>query len=254
VLKNLTVLVVISRPVWGIRKGHVTTCSDSFLHRSHSIISLKQNCLQVAGIEFKLEDEQHGHRSELHLSVFSIGNIHNVIFQTSDQPGNLQLRCKTCDTPVHSHKTIPPSPTPHLLRTIQAPNATEATRLREALRLATPVVHQLDDDISHIQMLLDELRRKREPLHNFLAEQITILAPIRRIPAEILAEIFVLCMNYDISSFNPAKSPLLVGRVCKGWRQVALSTQKLWSSIHILTLIGLILTGFQVFSGSILYG
>ena len=156
-----------------------------------------------------------------------------MIFQTSDQPGNLQFRCKSCDTPVHSHKTIPPSPAPHLFRTIQAPNATEAIRLREALQLAIPVVHQLDDDISHVQMLLDELRRKRKPLQKFIAEQNTILAPIRRLPAEILAGIFVLCMNYDISSFDPMQSPLLVSRVCRGWRQVALSTQNLWSSITV---------------------
>jgi hypothetical protein len=60
-------------------------------------------------------------------------------------------------------------------------------------------------------MLLDELRRKRKSLLNFLAEQNTILAPIRRLPAEILAEIFVLSMNYNISSFDPMQSPLLVG-------------------------------------------
>ncbi|KIM80375.1 hypothetical protein PILCRDRAFT_89650 [Piloderma croceum F 1598] len=159
--------------------------------------------------------------------------MNNTDTVISDQPDNLQLRCKTCDTPVHSRKTIPPSPAPHLLRTIQAPNATEAIHLREALRLANPIVHQLDDDIPHVQMLLDELRRKRELLLKFIAEQNAIVAPIRRLPAEILAEIFVLCMNYDISSFDPMQSPLLVGRVCRGWRQVALSTQKLWSSITV---------------------
>ena len=180
----------------------------------------------------RFKHDHHGHCSKLHLSVFSIDNIQNLIFQTSDQP-NLILRCKTCGTPVHSNKTIPPSPTPHLLRTIQAPNASEAIRLREALRHATPVVHQLDDDISHVQMLLDELRRKRELLRKFITDHNAILAPIRRLPAEILAEIFVLCMNSDISSFDLTQSPLLVGQVCKGWRQVALSTQTLWSSITV---------------------
>ena len=72
---------------------------------------------------------------------------------------------------------------------------------------------------------------KCEPLHKFITEQKTILAPIHWVPVEILAEIFVLCMNYNISSFDPIQSPLLVGRVCRGWWQVALSTQKLWPSI-----------------------
>jgi hypothetical protein len=48
-----------------------------------------------------------------------------------------------------------------------------------------------------------------------------------------LIEIFMLCMNYKLSSFSPYCSPSLFGQVCTGWRQVALSTQKLWSSITV---------------------
>ena len=102
-----------------------------------------------------------------------------------------------------------------------------------ALRYATPVLRELDDDIAHVQAVLDELLRKRKPLCKFINEQNTILAPIRRLPAEILIEIFMLCMDCDRSSFSPERSPLLVGQVCRGWRQVALSTQKLWSSITV---------------------
>jgi hypothetical protein len=43
----------------------------------------------------------------------------------------------------------------------------------------------------------------------------------------------MLCMNYKLSSFSPYCSPSLFGQVCTGWRQVALSTQKLWSSITV---------------------
>ena len=128
---------------------------------------------------------------------------------------------------------MPYSPTPHLHRTIQAPDATEIINLRKALRYATPILHELDDDIAHVQAVLDKLRRKREPLRKFITKQNTILAPIRRVPTEILIEIFILCMGYDKSSFSPKRSPSLVGQVCRGWRQVALSTQKLWSSITV---------------------
>ena len=83
-------------------------------------------------------------------------------------------------------------------------------------------------------MILDALRQKSEALHQFIIEHDSLLAFIRRLPRDILAQIFILCMPNDgMSSFNPERSPLLVGRVCTGWRQVALSTEALWSSITV---------------------
>ena len=106
--------------------------------------------------------------------------------------------------------------------------------LRAALRDATSDLHELDDDIAHVQAVLEDLRRKREALQEFAIKHDAFLAPIRQLPAEILAEIFIYCMpNYGNSSFNPHFPPFLLGRVCIGWRQVASSTQVLWSSITV---------------------
>jgi hypothetical protein len=113
------------------------------------------------------------------------------------------------------------------------PNASEAPILQKALRHANSDIHELHGDIAHIQAILDELRLKRKSLRKFTVEHNAFLAPIRRLPAEILIEIFMLCMSYDLSSFNPYRPPSLFGQVCRGWRQVALSTQKLWSSITV---------------------
>ena len=143
------------------------------------------------------------------------------------------LICKACKAPVNSQKIIPASPTPHLYRTIQTPDASETLILRKALRHANSDLHELHDDITRIQAILDELRLKRESLHKFTIEHDAFLAPIRRLPAEILIEIFMLCMEYNLSSFSPSRSPSLFGQVCRGWRQVALSTQRLWSSITV---------------------
>jgi len=113
------------------------------------------------------------------------------------------------------------------------PDASEAFIVRKALRYANSDLHELHGDIAYVQAILDELRLKRESLRKFTIEHDAFLAPIRRLPAEILIEIFMLCMNYDLSSFSPNRSPSLFGQVCRGWRQVALSTQKLWSSITV---------------------
>ncbi|KAJ7157061.1 hypothetical protein C8R43DRAFT_832370, partial [Mycena crocata] len=56
-----------------------------------------------------------------------------------------------------------------------------------------------------------------------------VLAPIRRVPAEILAEIFTHCVQNDAHSLtNPRYAPLLLGRVCGLWRNVSISTAVLW--------------------------
>ncbi|KDQ27363.1 hypothetical protein PLEOSDRAFT_1026266, partial [Pleurotus ostreatus PC15] len=63
----------------------------------------------------------------------------------------------------------------------------------------------------------------------------TILAPIRRIPPEILAEIFVATID-DTTLCDPLdydEMPWLLGRVCHSWRMVTESTPKLWSRIRV---------------------
>jgi hypothetical protein len=63
-------------------------------------------------------------------------------------------------------------------------------------------------------------------------------SPIRRLPVELLAEIFRHCIpgrdtQPFINSFNRKEVPLLLGRVCSYWRSVAYSTPILWASLSI---------------------
>jgi hypothetical protein len=113
------------------------------------------------------------------------------------------------------------------------PDASEAFIVRKALQYANSDLHGLHGNIAYVQAILDELHLKCESLRKFTTEHDAFLAPICRIPAEILIKIFMLCMNYDLSSFSPNHSPSLFGQVCRGWQQVALSMQKLWSSITV---------------------
>ncbi|KAJ7845374.1 hypothetical protein B0H14DRAFT_974879 [Mycena olivaceomarginata] len=54
--------------------------------------------------------------------------------------------------------------------------------------------------------------------------------PLRRIPQDILLAIFPSEHNTLI---DPAEAPLLLGRICRHWRDVVYTTPTLWSSIHI---------------------
>ena len=129
---------------------------------------------------------------------------------------------------------MPSSPTPHLHRTLQAPNAVETISIRETLLHSKPQLSLLDDEISQVREVLVELRRKRKVLHKFTVEHSAFLAPIRRLPPEILTYTFALCLpKYKKLCFDSDQAPTLIGQVCAGWRQIALSTQYLWSSMTV---------------------
>lgn len=63
-----------------------------------------------------------------------------------------------------------------------------------------------------------------------------VVSPIRCIPTEIWAMIFVECLRYENRLYIEVvrdEAPLNVAGVCKRWRAIALSTPFLWSSIWI---------------------
>ncbi|KAJ7153903.1 hypothetical protein C8R43DRAFT_1001478 [Mycena crocata] len=73
------------------------------------------------------------------------------------------------------------------------------------------------------------------------------ISPVHRIPAEILAEIFALCVqnsmfrytdgrwypNFFYSLNNPRESPTALAHVCAFWRDLATKTPRLWDRLTI---------------------
>lgn len=90
------------------------------------------------------------------------------------------------------------------------------------------------------QLQLEHIRR--ESLAGSIALERSIHVPIRRVPPEILGAIFEYCVEPMDNEANewrsesmicPAKSPLLLMRVCWRWRCVALDTPSIWRVVDI---------------------
>ncbi|KAK7040828.1 hypothetical protein VNI00_009424 [Paramarasmius palmivorus] len=57
---------------------------------------------------------------------------------------------------------------------------------------------------------------------------------MRRLPQDVLSEIFLQCLPKNRLPLNSiAEAPLLLTRVCRSWRSIALSTPRLWRAIHL---------------------
>ncbi|KAJ6448699.1 hypothetical protein C8R45DRAFT_791010, partial [Mycena sanguinolenta] len=80
-----------------------------------------------------------------------------------------------------------------------------------------------------LQPYLHELEEERITLSDYHSQKTRILSPLRRMPAEILREIFSWTLPPVDNFFSSADCPWILTHVCATWRAVALSQPSLWS-------------------------
>ncbi|KAJ7772375.1 hypothetical protein B0H16DRAFT_1267312, partial [Mycena metata] len=82
----------------------------------------------------------------------------------------------------------------------------------------------LDTQINHHESIIQELNQQRSAI---LSELSLVTYPVLTLPPEVTAEIFKWCLDTDLRLFSGA-APLLLTRICRQWRALALSTPALW--------------------------
>ncbi|KAJ7048238.1 hypothetical protein C8F01DRAFT_1380638 [Mycena amicta] len=106
-----------------------------------------------------------------------------------------------------------------------------------------------DDELAEIKSLLIEprtrlrvldetirkLQEERDELSAYIATHEALISPMRRVPQDILQEIFLECLPKDRNcAMSAFEAPVLLGRICSEWRALAFQTPALWSRIHIV--------------------
>ncbi|KAJ6606218.1 hypothetical protein DFH09DRAFT_1353414 [Mycena vulgaris] len=140
-------------------------------------------------------------------------------------------------------------PRSHLL-----PESPAMTRIRESLRSNSPPPNHLPSTMSTLSQEIAcyevEISRLRAQLKTVEADHATLLAqysdcrgllaPIRRLPSEILVEIFAAfcatshtdAQTYSAALSRLAQAPLLaLSQVCARWHALVMGTPKLWATI-----------------------
>lgn len=107
--------------------------------------------------------------------------------------------------------------------------------INELIAEAKDNIKSLDGDISRLQEALCNLQKRRiEGLSRIERLQVGI-APQKRVPSEILATIFVHCMDRVTLNLPPRyqTSVWKVIQVCSRWREIAIAEPALWSELVI---------------------
>ncbi|KAJ6507432.1 hypothetical protein C8R47DRAFT_966800 [Mycena vitilis] len=112
---------------------------------------------------------------------------------------------------------------------------------REVLEISNILVEprqrlkQLDDKIANLQKAMDELAEEREGVQAFVSAHSALISPLRRMPLDIIQEIFLACLpTHRNCVMSASEAPVLLGRICSSWRAISLSTPRLWASLHIV--------------------
>ncbi|KAJ7253552.1 hypothetical protein C8J57DRAFT_1722440 [Mycena rebaudengoi] len=129
------------------------------------------------------------------------------------------------------------SPFRHMLNTNIIPDDAECQQIRDFLVDPRKEAAHLAEQIARMQKLLEDLTRKRDDLTEFIDAHLALVSPARRLPDDVVREIFVASLpthgnrNCAISAREP---PLLLCAISRSWRNLALSTPRIWASIHIV--------------------
>ncbi|KAJ7255877.1 hypothetical protein B0H12DRAFT_1218759 [Mycena haematopus] len=127
------------------------------------------------------------------------------------------------------------SPFQDILHTNAVPTDAECDRIRDFLQGPRKELVDLSHKITQLQSLLYEATHRRDELQEFVSAHLALVSPFRRLPDDIIRQIFIAThpstRNPSLSSDEP---PLVLCRTCKSWRNLALTTPRLWASMHIV--------------------
>ncbi|KAL0568736.1 hypothetical protein V5O48_013245 [Marasmius crinis-equi] len=119
------------------------------------------------------------------------------------------------------------SPCPHILGTNYKPTTTESATIHRFLEAPKA-------ELSSIQEKLAKLQARSDQLELLIDQHRALTSPMRRMPNDILREIFVRCLPIDaLPARDLLEAPLLLTTICRLWREVAITTPTLWNSIDI---------------------
>ncbi|KAF7336757.1 hypothetical protein MVEN_02110900 [Mycena venus] len=127
------------------------------------------------------------------------------------------------------------SPFAALLGTNYCPREDELAQITGLLEEPCLKLKRLDDEIDAMRKALDKLSEERDALNAYLQAHRALMSPIRRLPLDIIQEIFMACLpTHRNCVMSAQEAPVILGRICSSWRAISLATPRLWSRLHIV--------------------
>ncbi|KAJ6504507.1 hypothetical protein DFH09DRAFT_1439990 [Mycena vulgaris] len=161
-------------------------------------------------------------------------------------------RCSECGSPFPNPPTEGSDPTidvpvapgtlarhQELLCTNAAPAGPELPYIQAIVSKTGARLADVEAEISRLRLLLQQLEDERASLSRYHTPNKAILSPLRRMPPEVLSQIFSWTSPRSsrhilaLQKFDLINSPWVLTHVSRRWKAVAISTSSLWSLVVI---------------------
>ncbi|KAJ7635719.1 hypothetical protein DFH06DRAFT_1003365, partial [Mycena polygramma] len=117
-----------------------------------------------------------------------------------------------------------------LMTTNEAPLDPEVQSIQILIAHGKQQADAMDAQIADFHATLTQLVRKRDETMDGVRQYRVVLSSARRVPLELLCEIFALTMSADDAAERP---PWYLGQICRSWRLGALAWPSLWTSVNL---------------------
>lgn len=131
------------------------------------------------------------------------------------------MRATTLDAALESARLIANI---SLHRATYVPDNRDAVIIMEKAEELRALENEIDAEIS-------QLRQQKHRIQAQLNVHHALVSPSRRLPFEMLSEIFVLALPEDWANKYAGKRCLNIASVCSSWRAVALNTPRIWTTL-----------------------
>ncbi len=122
----------------------------------------------------------------------------------------------------------------HLLGTNYIPTEEDVVSIKQHISEPLAQLAKLDEEIAIADTSVQGLRQARSDLLDRIEGHRRLISPVRRVPPDILREVFVNCLPDDRNpTMSSDEAPVILTRVSSQWRSLALTTPRLWASLHI---------------------
>ncbi|KAF5381173.1 hypothetical protein D9757_009425 [Collybiopsis confluens] len=110
--------------------------------------------------------------------------------------------------------------------------------IQESLRFLDEELDGCNDEISRLERRILSLKNRREAVKKQTMDLQALLSPIRRIPNELLSQIFRLICDdndtrYATERWGISTLPFQLGAVCFRWRSLCLADSRIWATLVI---------------------